>query len=82
MGLATRVLSSGSEFSLVPPDRTMISGGEKPVIAICAVRTGCGKSQVSRYLIEALKERGKKAVLVRHPMPVSLGDWTVSSNHG
>lgn len=41
----------------------------KPVIAVCAVRTGCGKSQVSRYVIETLKKHGKSAVLVRHPMP-------------
>jgi hypothetical protein len=41
----------------------------KPIIAICAVRTGCGKSQTSHYIIDALKAHGKSAVLVRHPMP-------------
>ncbi len=71
MTLGARCLSAGAEFALIPPERTMVSAktGGKPVIAICAVRTGCGKSQVSRYIIEALKQRGKKAVLVRHPMP-------------
>ena len=41
----------------------------KPVIAVCAVRTGCGKSQTTRKICEILRDRGKRAVVVRHPMP-------------
>ncbi|KAI9024124.1 hypothetical protein DFJ74DRAFT_72715 [Hyaloraphidium curvatum] len=68
MKIAARCLAAGAEFFLVPPDRTMLPA-RKPVVATCAVRTGCGKSQVSRYVIEALKKHGKSCVLVRHPMP-------------
>ena len=41
----------------------------KPMIAICASRTGCGKSQTSRYIVELLRDMGKKVVSIRHPMP-------------
>lgn len=59
--------AAGADFGLVAPRRTMLPS-RKPVVAVCAVRTGCGKSQVSRYLIDELAKRGKKCVLVRHPM--------------
>eukprot|EP00887_Chlorella_sp_A99_P005397 scaffold1.g5397.t1 len=69
MELAGRCLAAGADYRLVAPRRTMLASS-KPVIAVCAVRTGCGKSQVSRYIIDRLqKAHGMKCVLVRHPMP-------------
>jgi predicted GTPase len=65
---ASRVLSAGADFRLLGPDATMIKAGI-PVIAVCAVRTGCGKSQTTRYLSHLLRERGLKAAVLRHPMP-------------
>ena len=53
------------------PTRTYLESC-KTVVAVCAVRTGCGKSQASRYIIDELQKAGKKCVLVRHPM-VSAG---------
>jgi predicted GTPase len=55
-------------FSTFDVDATMIPSS-KPVIAICAIRTGCGKSQTSRRVTHILKELGKKTVAIRHPMP-------------
>jgi predicted GTPase len=70
MELADRCLSSGAAFSLLPPRKSMIKATSKPVIAVCAVRTGCGKSQVSCYIDKYLKRQyGLKSVLIRHPMP-------------
>ena len=68
MSLASVVQASGSDFMLLGPDNTMIKS-LKPVIAICATRTGCGKSQTSRKVIDYLMKRGKKVVAIRHPMP-------------
>ncbi len=68
MHLASRVMAAGAKFSLLGPDQTMLKSA-KPVIAVLAVRTGCGKSQTSRKIIEILHEAGKKVVSVRHPMP-------------
>ncbi|GAB4817812.1 hypothetical protein N2152v2_004858 [Parachlorella kessleri] len=68
MELAARCLAAGAHFELLAPAATMLSSC-KPVIAIVAVRTGCGKSQASRYVIQRLKEYGLKCALVRHPMP-------------
>ncbi|KAI8107157.1 hypothetical protein M9434_001802 [Picochlorum sp. BPE23] len=68
MEISSRCLSSGAEFVLMPPEKTMVESC-KPLIAVCASRTGCGKSQVSRYIINALEKQGKKCVLIRHPMP-------------
>lgn len=65
--LAARVNAAGADFVL-PGARTMIPSA-KPVISVCAVRTGCGKSQVSRYLLGLLEERGVRAAGIRHPMP-------------
>lgn len=58
----------GARFSLTDPDRTMLPAS-KPVIAVCAVRTGCGKSQTTRKIAQLLRERGRRVVVVRHPMP-------------
>ncbi len=68
MHLASRALAAGADFVLLGPQRTMISAG-KPVIAVSAVRTGCGKSPVSRWISRELKRRGLRASVVRHPMP-------------
>lgn len=68
MQIAGRVLAGGAIFSLAPPVQTMIPSA-RPVIGITAVRTGAGKSQTSRYVIEVLKEHGLSCGLVRHPMP-------------
>jgi predicted GTPase len=58
----------GADFRLLGPDHTMVKS-TKPVIAVCAVRTGAGKSQTSRKIQRMLIESGKKVVSIRHPMP-------------
>jgi len=68
MAKAAWVHSLGPDFSLLGPAATEIAS-EKPVIAVLAVRTGCGKSQTSRRVTAILREQGKRAVAVRHPMP-------------
>ena len=68
MHKASAVLGAGADFRLLGPERTMLES-TKPVVAICAVRTGSGKSQTSRYVARILREAGLDVVLVRHPMP-------------
>ena len=68
MHKASIVLGQGADFRLLGPDSTMLKS-RRPVIAVCAVRTGCGKSQMTRYLCSVLKGNGVKPVVVRHPMP-------------
>ncbi len=68
MEKASDILSSGADFKLMGPNATMIKS-TKPVIAICAVRTGCGKSQTTRRVLDILREKGKKVISIRHPMP-------------
>lgn len=68
MNMSARVNAAGANFILLGPKDTMIKS-TKPVIAVGAVRTGCGKSQTSRRVIELLMEKGLKVVAVRHPMP-------------
>jgi len=68
MHLASRVLAAGATFVLPGPDATMIES-HKPVIAVTAVRTGCGKSQTSRRLGRLFLDAGLRVALVRHPMP-------------
>ena len=68
MHRASRALAAGADFTLLGPQRTMISAGV-PVIAVSAVRTGCGKSPVSRWISRELRSRGLRAGIVRHPMP-------------
>ncbi|MGC8586014.1 MAG: cyclic 2,3-diphosphoglycerate synthase [Candidatus Micrarchaeia archaeon] len=60
--------ANGSDFWLVAPEKTMLKSS-KPVIAVCAVRTGSGKSQTTRYIAKILKKMGKKVAIIRHPMP-------------
>ncbi len=67
MHLASRALAAGCDFSLAGP-RTMLASA-RPVIAVSAVRTGCGKSQVARWLAARLRERGLRVAALRHPMP-------------
>jgi predicted GTPase len=74
---ASVVNAAGADFWLVAPEKTMIRS-RKPVIAVCAVRTGCGKSQTSRYVERFLKKQGIKTVAIRHPMPYGvLAEQTV-----
>ncbi len=68
MGVSAVVNAAGASFMLLGPNDTMIKS-MKPVIAVCATRTGCGKSQTSRRIIELLMEKGLKVVAIRHPMP-------------
>ena len=68
MHLASRVLAAGSDFMLLGPHRTMLRSC-RPVIAVSAVRTGCGKSQTARWLSAVLRTCGVNAAIVRHPMP-------------
>ncbi|MDR0365171.1 MAG: cyclic 2,3-diphosphoglycerate synthase [Bacteroidales bacterium] len=68
MNMSAIVNAAGADFWLLGPKETMIKS-TKPVIAVGATRTGCGKSQTSRRIIEILVEMGLKVVAVRHPMP-------------
>ncbi len=68
MTKASIVLAAGADFKLMGPDNTMIES-KKPVIAVGAIRTGCGKSQTTRRILDILRSMGKKVVSVRHPMP-------------
>lgn len=66
--LAARVNAKGCKFIQIPPVLTQLPS-TKPVIAICATRTGTGKSQTTRAIADYLKKKGKRVVVVRHPMP-------------
>lgn len=68
MHIASRVLASGADFRLIGPERSSLSA-KRPVISVCAVRTGCGKDSVVRRLAAILKQLELKPVVVRHPMP-------------
>ncbi|MDQ7798706.1 MAG: cyclic 2,3-diphosphoglycerate synthase [Candidatus Edwardsbacteria bacterium] len=68
MGKGAVVNAAGADFMMLGPKDTMIKS-TKPVISICAVRTGSGKSQTTRRVIEILMAMGKKVVAIRHPMP-------------
>jgi predicted GTPase len=68
MHLASRALAAGAGFRLLPPRRTMLAS-RRPVVAVCAARTGAGKSQTTRRIATILEEQGIRPVVVRHPMP-------------
>ena len=68
MGLGARVNAAGADFGMLGPKQTMLKS-TKPVIAVGAIRTGCGKSQTSRRIVEILMTHGLKVIAVRHPMP-------------
>jgi len=63
-----RVEAAGARFATFDVDATMIRSN-RPVIAVCAVRTGCGKSQTSRWIVSLLREQGLRTIVIRHPMP-------------
>jgi len=65
---ASRIVAAGASFKLLGYNQTAIKCS-KPVVSICAVRTGCGKSQTTRAVVKALKALGLKVVSIRHPMP-------------
>src|SRR6188474_182783 len=73
MHLASRALAAGASFKLISPADTMLTS-TKPSAAICAVRTGSGKSQTTRHVAALLRESGKRVAVLRHPMP--YGDLT------
>lgn len=68
MHRASTVLAAGADFALLGPGSTMLAAA-RPVISVCAVRTGTGKSQTVRYLARRLREQGLRAAVIRHPMP-------------
>lgn len=68
MHKASIVMANGADFILIGATYTMLKA-KKPVVAVCAVRTGCGKSQTTRKVCELLRGKGKRIVAIRHPMP-------------
>ena len=68
MGISAIVNAAGASFTLLGPKQTMIPS-KKKVIAVGAIRTGCGKSQTSRKIVEILNAHGLKVIAIRHPMP-------------
>jgi predicted GTPase len=68
MHIASRVLATGADFRLMGMDSTQLSS-TKPVVSVCAARTGSGKSQTSRYVADKLLSMGLRVAAVRHPMP-------------
>jgi predicted GTPase len=73
MHKASQAVAAGADFIIIGASYTMIASTKK-VVSVCAVRTGCGKSQTSRQIVQVLKNAGQKVVSVRHPMP--YGDLT------
>ena len=73
MHKASVAMAGGADFMLIGATYTMLRS-EKPVVAVCAVRTGCGKSQTTRHVCDVIRGMGKKVVAIRHPMP--YGDLT------
>src|ERR671937_876862 len=73
MHIGSRSLAAGASFRLISPRETMLTSS-KPVVAVCAVRTGSGKSQTTRHVAALLREAGKRVAVLRHPMP--YGDLT------
>jgi predicted GTPase len=73
MHIGSRALAAGATYRLLSPVATMLPSS-KPVVAVCAVRTGSGKSQTTRHIAAILRESGKRVAVLRHPMP--YGDLT------
>jgi predicted GTPase len=73
MHIGSRALAAGASYHLISPHDTMLAS-TKPVVAICAVRTGSGKSQTTRHVASLFRENGKRVAVLRHPMP--YGDLT------
>src|SRR6266540_2437562 len=76
MHIASRALAAGASYRLISPAETMLTS-TKPAIAVCAVRTGSGKSQTTRHIAALLRESGKRVAVLRHPMP--YGNLTVQA---
>ena len=74
--MMARCNAAGADFLVLGPDATMVQS-TRPVVSICAVRTGCGKSAVSRAVVRTLAEAGLRVVAIRHPMP--YGDLEAQS---
>jgi len=68
MHKASEVVAAGADFVLMGSRSTALKSA-RPVISVCAVRTGCGKSQTTRAVVKILREQGKRVVAIRHPMP-------------
>jgi predicted GTPase len=73
MHVGSRALAAGASYHLISPHNTMLASG-KPVVAVCAVRTGSGKSQTTRHVARLIRDSGKRVAVLRHPMP--YGDLT------
>ena len=73
MHIGSRALAAGASYHLISPHDTMLTA-RKPVVAICAVRTGSGKSQTTRHVAALFRDAGKRVAVLRHPMP--YGDLT------
>jgi predicted GTPase len=73
MHIGSRALAAGASFRLLSPHETALASS-KPVVAVCAVRTGSGKSQTTRHIAALLRDDGKRVAVLRHPMP--YGDLT------
>ncbi len=76
MHIGSRALASGASYHLLSPHDTMLTS-RKPVVAICAVRTGSGKSQTTRHVARLFREHGRRVAVLRHPMP--YGDLAVQA---
>src|ERR687895_441973 len=76
MHVASRALAAGASFRLLAPEETMLLA-RKPVVAVCAVRTGSGKSQTTRHTAALLHAAGSRVAVIRHPMP--YGDLTAQT---
>lgn len=68
MHAASRALAVGADFILLGPKQTMLHSS-LPVIAVCATRTGCGKSAIARWIARRLRNQGRRTIVIRHPMP-------------
>jgi predicted GTPase len=68
MHIGSRALAAGASYHLISPTHTMLASS-KPVVAVCAVRTGSGKSQTTRHVARLLRDDGKRVAVLRHPMP-------------
>ncbi|MGH3020777.1 MAG: cyclic 2,3-diphosphoglycerate synthase [Gaiellaceae bacterium] len=76
MHVGSIAMAAGADYGLLGPRSTMIAS-DKPVVAVCAVRTGSGKSQTTRHVAGLLREAGKRVAVLRHPMP--YGDLTAQA---
>src|ERR1041385_1476395 len=68
MHLGSRALAAGASYHLIAPAHTMLVSS-KPVVAVCAVRTGSGKSQTTRHVARLFRDNGQRVAVLRHPMP-------------